>query len=365
MLVWWGTGKVASILLQEKSIWEKIDCVLDSDVSKQGKVWNGYYVKGPEILRDKKKMIEKIIIASVDWREIRNQITKEYDIDQNLIDNMYFRQRQKLLWYYEKHPDRLLPDMYADIAYIKRNPLEVFNAPFVEKYQNIDYEVFFDEEKELYFTRYLGKKLYFSRKIDTEKKARRYCRSVMLEQDTASPHRYITDTFRVEAGDVVMDAGVAEGNFALEIIDIASRVYLVESDPDWIEALEHTFAPYGDKVCIVEGFLGNGSDGEAGNTVTVDEIVGDGRLDFLKMDIEGTEISAITGGENTLRRENVKLDICAYHKVKDYEEIAKMLEKYGYRCEPSDGFMVFINLENFMSLEEPQLVRGLLRGRKA
>ena len=187
----------------------------------------------------------------------------------------------------------------------------------------------------------------------------------MLEQDTSSPHRYITDTFRVETGDVVMDAGVAEGNFALEIIDIASKVYLVEADPDWIEALGYTFAPYNDKVCIVEGFLGNGNGGEAQKEVTVDGIVGGGRLDFLKMDIEGMEIPAIAGGENTLRREAVKLDICAYHKAAGYEEIAGALEGYGYQCRPSDGFMVFITQENFVTLEEPRFVRGLLRGRRA
>ena len=361
----WGTGKIASILLEETSIRGEIDCVIDNDVSRQGKKWNGYSVVSPDFLVDNKEAIEIIVIASIDWRKIRQQVIEEYGIEEDKIDNMYFRQRKRLLWYYETHPDRLSQDMHGDMLYIRENPLDVFNASFVEKYWSIDYEVFFDEEKGLYYTRYLGKKLYFSRKVNTKRKAERYCRSMMLEQDTSSPHRYITDTFRVETGDVVMDAGVAEGNFALEIIDIASKVYLVEADPDWIEALGYTFAPYNDKVCIVEGFLGNGNGGEAQKEVTVDGIVGGGRLDFLKMDIEGMEIPAIAGGENTLRREAVKLDICAYHKAAGYEEIAGALEGYGYQCRPSDGFMVFITQENFMTLEEPRFVRGLLRGRRA
>ncbi len=44
MFVLWGTGKIASILLEETSIRGEIDCVIDNDVSRQGKKWNGYSV---------------------------------------------------------------------------------------------------------------------------------------------------------------------------------------------------------------------------------------------------------------------------------------------------------------------------------
>ena len=37
MFVLWGTGKIASILLEETSIRGEIDCVIDNDVSRQGK----------------------------------------------------------------------------------------------------------------------------------------------------------------------------------------------------------------------------------------------------------------------------------------------------------------------------------------
>jgi 16S rRNA A1518/A1519 N6-dimethyltransferase RsmA/KsgA/DIM1 with predicted DNA glycosylase/AP lyase activity len=48
----------------------------------------------------------------------------------------------------------------------------------------------------------------------------------------------------VAEGDVVVDAGAAEGNFALSVIDKASKVYIIEGDAGWCEALRQTFLPY-------------------------------------------------------------------------------------------------------------------------
>ena len=44
-----------------------------------------------------------------------------------------------------------------------------------------------------------------------------------------SPHSYVNDTFKVEAGDVVLDVGSAEGLFALDNIELATKVYVFES----------------------------------------------------------------------------------------------------------------------------------------
>lgn len=39
---------------------------------------------------------------------------------------------------------------------------------------------------------------------------------------------YLDEDFQVEEGDVVLDVGVAEGNFSMEIIERASKIYLFE-----------------------------------------------------------------------------------------------------------------------------------------
>ena len=188
----------------------------------------------------------------------------------------------------------------------------------------------------------------------------RYYSFLLMEQDRNSPHRYQTDTFYVCQHDVVLDAGVAEGNFALDIIDLVDKLYLIECDEKWIHALKYTFEPYKDKVEIVEAVLGDGSHGSA----TIDGIVGENRIDFIKMDIEGAESRALHGAEQSLKRNNVKLDVCAYHNFDDEEKIKKLLETFGYQTEVSEGYMVFT--ERLLESETafPRFVRGMVRGRK-
>lgn len=182
-----------------------------------------------------------------------------------------------------------------------------------------------------------------------------------MEQDVNSPHRYQTDCFHVNQNDVVLDAGVAEGNFALDIIDLVDKLYLVECDERWVKALKCTFAPYKDKVEIIQGMLGDGNKGSK----TIDEIIGTGKVDFIKLDIEGAEGEALSGSEQTLKQNNVKLDICVYHNDDDEKKVKQFLGEMGYETKVSDGYMVFIS-EQFLEAEvtTPQFVRGLVRGKK-
>ena len=58
---------------------------------------------------------------------------------------------------------------------------------------------------------------------------------------------------------------------------------------------------------------------------TIDEIVGEERVTFIKMDIEGSEYKAIIGAKNTIKRNKPRLAICVYHKVNDLVEIGNLL----------------------------------------
>jgi len=50
---------------------------------------------------------------------------------------------------------------------------------------------------------------------------------------------------------------------------------------------------------------------------------------FLKMDIEGAELSALKGAENLIRNADVDLAICVYHKPTDIVEIPQLISTYG------------------------------------
>lgn len=355
-IIVWGTGKIADKLFP--AINDEIVLVVDNDKKKWGTIWNGFTVKSPSVIVDFNGNFDRVVIASIYWKEIRRQIIEECGVDSSLIDNMYYRQKQYLLNHYKKNMEC---DKEKYILFLQQHPLDVFNDNFVDKYENLDMEVYFDSEQGLYYVYHNNKKMYFSAEFSKKEHVKRYYSFLLMEQDKDSPHRYQTDRFCVHSHDIVLDAGVAEGNFALDIIDLVDKLYLIECDKEWIKALKCTFEPYKDKVEIIEGMLGNGLE----ESKTIDEIIGNDRIDFIKMDIEGAEYEALCGGRQSLERNDVKLAVCAYHHADDQKRTEKLLEKVGYETAVSDGYMIFIT-EQFFDKEvySPQFVRGLIRGKR-
>ncbi|MBS5958078.1 MAG: FkbM family methyltransferase [Clostridiales bacterium] len=54
--------------------------------------------------------------------------------------------------------------------------------------------------------------------------------------------------------------------------------------------------------------------------VALDEVVS-GKVTFIKMDIEGSELNALIGAQNIIRDQKPKLAICVYHKLHDIIDI--------------------------------------------
>ncbi len=54
------------------------------------------------------------------------------------------------------------------------------------------------------------------------------------------------------------------------------------------------------------------------DTVSIDSLCKDRSYDYIKFDVEGKELDAITGGEKTIKRDKPKMLISAYHKSDDY-----------------------------------------------
>jgi hypothetical protein len=64
--------------------------------------------------------------------------------------------------------------------------------------------------------------------------------------------------------------------------------------------------------------------------VTANEIE---RIDLIKLDVEGSELSALQGGHNSIRRWRPKLAISLYHRPEDFFSIPLWLDSLdcGYR----------------------------------
>ena len=190
----------------------------------------------------------------------------------------------------------------------------------------------YDPEAGMYFGLWNGRKMYYPREYSKEHVAVAI-NFVCLEQDVHSPHRYLNEDFDVQDGDIVIDAGVAEGNFALDVVERAKKVYLVECEHKWIEALHKTFEPWKDKVVIIEKML---SDTDNEQCASIDGFVEEGYVDFLKLDVEGAEISALKGASRILTNSsNIRCAVCAYHCKNAERDIRELLEKYHFKTSKS------------------------------
>lgn len=63
------------------------------------------------------------------------------------------------------------------------------------------------------------------------------------------------------------------------------------------------------------------------NVSCIDDDFRDKRVDFIKLDIEGSELEALTGGSETIRRDHPKLAICLYHKISDLYRIPEFVRE--------------------------------------
>lgn len=179
-------------------------------------------------------------------------------------------------------------------------------------------------------------------------------------------YSYLGDGDRVMAGsgDVVLDVGGCWGDTALYfagLIGPAGKVYTFEFDPQNLEILRTNLAlnpELAQRIEVVEKALWDSSGhplrfalggrtttvsaGSPGAELTVEAITlddfvrtaGIGRVDFVKMDVEGAELRVIAGARATLERDRPTLALAAYHNDGDLVRIPSGIEavRYGYRC---------------------------------
>lgn len=226
------------------------------------------------------------------------------------------------------------------------------------QYDNFTTEIFFDEKFSFHYIIFEGKKLYFPKHY-SQFQILWTMRGILKEQDKNSAHCYHTDEFQVENGSIVIDGGVAEGSFSLLIIEKIKKLYLIECQPEWIEALQLTFHPWKDKVEIIGKYL---SDTNSENTVSVDSFVEIKQKEnyFVKFDIEGYEMKAFQGMKKFFdETKNLKMCVCTYHHEEDAENIYKYLTNKGLNCKFSNSYIIFVD-EN----EVPNFRKALIRAQK-
>lgn len=167
------------------------------------------------------------------------------------------------------------------------------------------------------------------------------------------PHFYEIPETTVHKGDIVADCGAADDLFSLTLLGRVKHCYLIEPLLEFQQALNKTFS-------CVRGFeilpvaLGEqpgklylkeasimSTIGETGSRVvdveTIDRLfyARGISVDYLKVDIEGSEMSMLKGAANTIRQSRPRIAMALYHQNQNVDETVAFLQSlvpnYQYR----------------------------------
>ena len=268
--------------------------------------------------------------------------------------------------YFNLHKNQFSDERKADIEKIfslLKKPhhliLPEISRDIVDKCKNRKLTIKKDVTSGLFYVLCDDKKIFYKRGLCEKYIADCFNEGSLFNYYT-SAHRYLSNNrhwigqiappsaktdnqidFGVDEGDIVIDVGVADGDFSLSVIDKAKKIYLIEKDHEWIEALRHTFAPYKDKVEIIPKYLSDVDDEE---NITLKSLVKQyniPQIDFIKIDVDGYERQVLKGGADIFKTPFVsKMALCVYHKPEDEVEFSDLVKQWGYNFYLSDGYMV-------------------------
>jgi hypothetical protein len=292
-----------------------------------------------------KNIYRTLVPESLRWKIINAKKAKQHNVVKTEILN-----------YYKQNPTSDSEILEA-LTYLKENDLSVFPYIFFNKYKTENIKVYINETNQLPYLKHNGKNLYFKKSWTNEHIVDAY-RFLLAEQDSLSPHCYLTPTYQIKSNGIVVDVGAAEGIFAIDEIENIKHIYLIETDNEWIEALNETFKPWKDKITIINKFISNRNDDK---NMTLDSYFSNIEIDFLKIDVDGAEEELLKGAENVVNNKVSQLAICTYHKTHDNRDFSKLLLDKKYKIENSNGYMLFYFDSNF---EKPFFRRGLIRAIK-
>ncbi len=155
-------------------------------------------------------------------------------------------------------------------------------------------------------------------------------------------HYYEVAETRVRQGDIVLDAGAAEGMFALVVAVGCERVVVVEPLGRFVESLGLTFdgVPNVEIVPMalsdeegeaiisakeVHSGIEDSGDGDSVRLTTVDRLFEGRRLDYIKADLEGYDVRMMMGARKTIAEHKPRIAITTYHAKEHADEIEQLL----------------------------------------
>ena len=168
----------------------------------------------------------------------------------------------------------------------------------------------------------------------------------LWETDDVEKQYFPEDIVHLTDREVFVDCGAYTGDTLesfLKKVHNFKRYYAMEPDQRRFKELSSKLKenmihiPVGawDRTDVLsfslENECGEITEYERGNLIQVDRIDNifhhDEKITFLKMDIEGAELSALHGAEKTIKRDKPVLAICVYHKREDLIAIPQYIKE--------------------------------------
>jgi len=157
--------------------------------------------------------------------------------------------------------------------------------------------------------------------------------------------------FYPEEQEIYIDGGCYDGDSSLDFIEWAGKenikkIYAFEPDPDnYIECKKNLnekcevdcevlqYGLWSEKGTVsfvtelgASSHFDNNGENKI-NVINIDEVVGDEKVTFIKMDIEGSELEALKGAARTIQKNKPRLAICLYHKDEDIVDIPQYVKE--------------------------------------
>lgn len=293
---------------------------------------DGLKIIVPKSLKSSKDVKYLILITSAYWREIVGKL-ESLDIHNFLVVNQYLLYSSQIFTNDEEN-------RHKDSLGYTRNLLE-------EKEDKELFDLILDTRKIVQYTR-INPYDYFIRNLDLQSK------------------EYV-DFINKERIHTLIEGGVSDGKNTIEFLDLFPKdghifgfepfyeVYTKGKYRDFLEqrgnVKVYPLALWSHKDKLMFSMDDHNKDGSKiissteskGSVITVDTISIDdfvkenhiGRVDFIKLDIEGAELEALKGAQDTLKKCRPQLALCIYHKKEHIFEIPLFLsatiDNYVYR----------------------------------
>lgn len=305
-IIIWGYGMCADEFLENmQGLREHVLCYVDKNESKWGTKQDGTLIISPDTFFQKYAKEDcNLIIATMYFKQVLEVLEKQ-GYNGNVYSAFHIVAKMKYFDYrlLEEHLDEL-KSIFSDDK--SRELLDCI----IEKRKQIEVDYSDIYEPNQYFVREI---------VPVDKNA--------VFVDAGAYHGETIDEF------VEFQGGVYKKIYAFEM-DKANYDELAKVHSDericllnyglWDERVDMSYSSNGTSSALEVGVTGD----LVARCITLDEIIGDDDVTFIKMDIEGAEYKALMGAKQTILRCKPNLAICVYHKSEDIYELTKLLHTW-------------------------------------